>query len=169
MIKKYLSSFILFLVAALTFTACNSEDNDYDIEYTAIHPLGGQYVVTITRDGEKVTDTYCYLANTSANDADKCWVRIGSYNTSRTYCINGKISCDVKSLTFSGSDIENLAGNVASSTETFTLTNGKLELNGITTPSGTVTDKISFTYTTTKDPGATYTVSGYRYTGWPED
>ena len=24
-------------------TACNSEDLSYDIEYTPIHPLGGQY------------------------------------------------------------------------------------------------------------------------------
>lgn len=161
---------MLLLIAALSFTACNSEDNDYDIEYTAIHPLGGQYVVTITRDGETVVEGYrCFLANTSDNDVDKCWIRIGLYSASSVYCINGKISCDVKSLTFSGTNIENLAGNVVSSDETFTLTNGKLELNGITAPSGTVTDKISFTYTTTKDPGATYSVSGYRYTGWPED
>lgn len=85
------------------------------------------------------------------------------------YNINGKISCDVKTLSFSGSNIENLAGNVASSTETFTLTDGKLELKGITAPSGTVADKISFTYTTSKDPGVTYSVVGWRYTGWSED
>lgn len=170
MIKRYFTNFMFLMIAALTFTACNSEDNDYDIEYTAIHPLGGQYTCTITRNGETIQEGYnCYLANTSANDADKCWIRVGSYSASSTFCINGKISCDVKSLTFSGSNIENLAGNVASSTETFTLTDGKLELNGITTPSGTVTDKISFTYTTTKDPGATYTVTGWRYTGWEED
>lgn len=170
MIKKYLSSLMLLMIAAFAFTACNSEDLDYDIEYTAIHPLGGQYTVTITRNGETYKEgVSCYLANTEANDADKCWVRIGNYSASSTYCINGKISCDVKSLTFSGSNIENLAGNVASSSETFTLTDGKLELKGITAPSGTVADKISFTYTTTKDPDATYTVSGYRYTGWPED
>ena len=56
-----------------------------------------------------------------------------------------------------------------SSDETFTLTDGLIELNGITAPSGTITDRISFTYTTTIDPGATYTVEGYRYTGWAED
>ena len=36
----------------------------------------------------------------------------------------------------------NLAGNVASSEETFTVTDGKLELNGATAPSGTIADKI---------------------------
>ena len=49
------------------------------------------------------------------------------------------------------------------------MTDGKLELNGATAPSGTIADKISFTYTTTVDPGVTYTVEGYRYTGWTED
>ena len=72
-------------------------------------------------------------------------------------------------LSFSGADVMKLAGNVASSEETFTVDDGKLELNGATAPSGTIADKISFTYTTTVDPGATYTVEGYRYTGWTED
>jgi hypothetical protein len=75
----------------------------------------------------------------------------------------------VPSLTFSGTNIENLAGNVASSTETFTITDGKLELKGATAPSGTIADKVTFTFTTTKNPGVTYRVEGYRYTGWSED
>lgn len=118
----------------------------------------------------------CFLANTTDYDKDKCWIRIGSYNSSNTvsdelkrYFINGKISCDVPNLSFFGTDVENLAGNVASSDETFTLTDGKLELKGVTAPSGSLADKISFTYTTSVDPGATYSVVGYRYTGWNED
>ena len=133
-------------------TACNSEDLSYDIEYTPIHPLGGQYTVSVSRNGAVVAEHVdCF------GDAAK------------SYFINGKISCNVPELSFSGTDIMNLAGNVASSDETFTLTDGKLELNGATAPSGTVCDKISFTYTTTVDPGVTYTVEGYRYTGWTED
>ena len=158
-------------------TACNSEDLSYDIEYTPIHPLGGQYTVSVSRNGAVVAEHVdCFLANTSDYDTDKCWIRIGAYNSANTpgdaaksYFINGKISCNVPELSFSGTDIMNLAGNVASSDETFTLTDGKLELNGATAPSGTVCDKISFTYTTTVDPGVTYTVEGYRYTGWTED
>lgn len=161
-------------------TACNSEDLSYDIEYTPIHPLGGQYTVSVSRNGAVVAEHVdCFLANTSDYDTDKCWIRIGAYNSAnsantpgdaaKSYFINGKISCNVPELSFSGTDIMNLAGNVASSDETFTLTDGKLELNGATAPSGTVCDKISFTYTTTVDPGVTYTVEGYRYTGWTED
>lgn len=162
-------TYILFLVATLALTACNSEDRSYDVDYTAIHPLGGQYVVSVTRNSEAPKQTYATLSNTVDNVANHCWIRIGSYTTAGAMGINGKISCDVKATTFAGNNIENLAGNVVTSKETFTLTNGKVELKGITAPSGTVADKISFTYTTTKDPGAVYTVEGWRYTGWPED
>lgn len=166
---KHLKYIFLMLLASLSLASCNSEDFDYDIEYTPIHPLGGQYVVTVSKDGTEVGMMYCTIANTASNDTDKCWVRVGSVTAASAFNINGKISCDVPALSFSGSNIENLAGNVVSSTETFTLTDGKLELKGITAPSGTIADKISFTYTTSKDPGATYSVVGWRYTGWPED
>ena len=166
---KHLKYIFLMLLVSLSLASCNSEDNDYDIEYTAIHPLGGQYVVTVSKNGAEVGMMYCTIANTVSNETDKCWVRVGSVTAAGAYNINGKISCDVKGLSFSGTNIENLAGNVASSSETFTLTDGKLELNSITAPSGTVTDKISFTYTTSKDPGVTYSVTGWRYTWWPED
>lgn len=63
----------------------------------------------------------------------------------------------------------NLAGYVATSTNTFTLTEGKVVLNGVTAPSGTVADAISFTFTNSRFPGKTYTAEGYRYTGWAED
>jgi len=165
--KKFI--YIFTMLFAVVFSACNSEDLDYDIEYTPIHPIGGQYRISIVDEaGETVVaKTDCYLSNTSAYDTDKCWVRIGNYNTSASnaYSINGKISCDVKSLTFSGTAM-NLAGNVASSDENFTVTNGKIELKGATAPSGTVCDKISFTFTRDDFPGKTYTVTGYRYTGW---
>jgi len=166
--------YIAMMLFALTcITSCETY-GDYEIEYTPIHPMGGQYVVKITKDyGTEVTvvsaKINCFVANTADYDTDKCWVRIGSRTTAGLYGINGKLGCDVSSLTFAGTDIENLAGGVASSTETFTITDGKITLNGITAPSGTVTDKISFTYTTTKDPGAVYSVEGYRYTGWEED
>lgn len=169
--KKF--TYIFFMLFAVVFSACNSEDFEYDIEYTPIHPIGGQYRISIVDEtGAEVklsSSMYCYLSNTSDNATDKCWIRIGNYNTSakNAYSINGKIACDVKSLTFSGTAM-NLAGNVTSSNENFTVSNGKIELKGATAPSGTVCDKISFTYTRDNFPGKTYTVTGYRYTGWTE-
>ena len=169
--KKF--TYIFFMLFAVVFSACNSEDFEYDIEYTPIHPIGGQYRVSIVDEtGAEVklsSSMYCYLSNTSDNATDKCWIRIGNYNTSakNAYSINGKIACDVKSLTFSGTAM-NLAGNVTSSNENFTVSNGKIELKGATAPSGTVCDKIRFTFTRDNFPGKTYTVTGYRYTGWTE-
>ena len=169
--KKF--TYIFFMLFAVVFSACNSEDFEYDIEYTPIHPIGGQYRVSIVDEtGAEVklsSSMYFYLSNTSDNATDKCWIRIGNYNTSakNAYSINGKIACDVKSLTFSGTAM-NLAGNVTSSNENFTVSNGKIELKGATAPSGTICDKISFTFTRDNFPGKTYTVTGYRYTGWTE-
>ncbi|MDR0977321.1 MAG: hypothetical protein LBL78_06180, partial [Prevotellaceae bacterium] len=120
---------------------------------------------------EQVYRNFCYIANTSDYDTNKCWVRIGAYNLAATnpWAINGKIDCNVPALTFQGSNIENLAGNVASSAETFTLTDGKVVLGGVTTPSGATADAISFTFTNSRFPGRTFRAEGYRYTGWGED
>lgn len=172
---KHFKYIILTLLVTIGFVSCNQENNDFDIEYTAIHPMGGQYRISITDEaGTSIavpSSIYCYLANTSDNSTTQCWIRIGNYNSaaSLVYSINGKINCNVDELTFSGSNIMNLAGNVTTSTETFNITDGKIELKGATAPSGTVADKISFTYTRTKFSGKTYKVTGYRYTGWPED
>ena len=66
-------------------TACNSEDLSYDIEYTPIHPLGGQYTVSVSRNGAVVAEHVdCFLANTSDYDTDKCWIRIGTFPPLRT-------------------------------------------------------------------------------------
>lgn len=167
---KQIKNLFVLLLTALAITACNSEDFDYDIEYTPIHPLGGQYTVTVSCNGTTVADgVMCTIANTIENDKDKCWIRIGTVSADQVYCINGKISCNVSTLSFSGSDVENLAGNVASSSDRFTLTDGTIALKGTTAPSGTVADKITFSYTTSRNQGAVYTVTGYRYTGWGED
>ena len=71
--KKF--TYIFFMLFAVLFSACNSEDFDYDIEYTPIHPIGGQYRVSIVdetgtegvavdcaRDGldSDTNETYCH-------------------------------------------------------------------------------------------------------------
>jgi len=72
--------YIYMLLSCLwILTACNSEDLSYDIEYTPIHPLGGQYTVSVSRNGAVVAEHVdCFLANTSDYDTDKCWIRIGA-------------------------------------------------------------------------------------------
>ena len=68
----------------------------------------------------------------------------------------------------SGSNVENLAGNVASSSATFSV-EGVVVEQGATCPSGEVTEKITMTFTNSNFPGKTYKVTGWKYTGWSED
>lgn len=165
---RYIS--VLFLLL-LGFASCETY-GDYEVEYSSIYPLSGKYRIVVTDEaGTQVYRNYCEISNTVDESTTQCWLRIGSYSLSgsNAYSINGKINCDVNALTFSGSSIENLAGNVATSTNTFTLTEGMVVLKGATAPSGTVCDAISFTFTNSRFPGKTYTAVGYRYTGWSED
>lgn len=169
---KQIKNILWLLFAVLALASCDTYSEDFDIEYTPIHPVGGMYRISVTDEaGANVYSEYCYIANTADNASNQCWFRIGNYNAKPTepWAINGKISCDVPALSFSGANIENLAGNVASSTETFTVADGKVEMQAATAPSGTKADKISFTFTNSRFPGKTYKAEGYRYTGWGED
>lgn len=170
---------ILWVLLAFTVASCGIDD--YDIEYTSIYPMGGQYrIISLTDEtgaelAGKISSSlrYVYISNTVDNVDNKCWVRIGNYNTSPNnfYSINGKVDCNVsnkQSMTFSGTNIENLAGNVVSSTNTFSV-EGVVVEKGATCPSTQVTESISLTFTNSKFPGKTYKVTGWKYTGWPED
>ncbi len=164
--------YILLTLLTVFMASCNSEDNNYEIAYTKTWPLDGQYKVTVTDATGAVVKSglFCYISNTVDDVNNKIWLRIGNYNQAAkdAFGINGKLDCDVAALTFSG-QTQNLSGNVATSTETFSVTSGSIVLKGAKAPSGTVCDKISFTFTRTNFPGKTYKVEGYRYTGWPED
>ena len=167
---KHFKNIFTALLVMIAMVSCETY-GDYEVEYTPIHPLSGQYRITVyDQSNTEIYRNYCYIANTVDNAKDKCWIRIGAYNASSAmnWSINGKINCDVSSLSFSGS-AENLAGNVTSSSETMSVTNGIIVLNGTTAPSGTTTDKISFTFTNSRFPGETFRAEGYRYTGWGSD
>lgn len=169
---KQINNILWLFFAIIALASCDTYSEDFDVEYTPIHPLGGQYRVHVTDEsGTEILKDFCYIANTSDNSSTECWIRIGDYNADaqKAWAINGKIGCDVSALSFSGSNIENLAGNVVSSSETFSLSDGKIVLNGATAPSGTVMDKISFTFTNSRFPGKSFKVDGYRYTGWSGD
>ena len=170
---------IMLVLLALISVSCSIEK--YDIEYTAIAPMGGQYrIISLTDETGTELKTsisssyrYVWLSNTVLDESDKCWVRIGSYSAagSNFYAINGKINCNVtdrQNMTFSGTNVENLAGNVAHSTRTFSV-EGVVVENGAKCPSSEVTESITLTFTHSDFPGKTYKVTGWKYTGWPED
>ena len=175
---KYIKN-ILWLLLAFVAVSCGIDD--YKIEHNAIFPMGGQYrIISLTDEAGTELATsiatasrYVYVVNTIDNDADKCWVRIGNYNQSASafYGINGKVSCNVTdkdNMTFAGANVENLAGNVASSSNTFSV-DGVVVEDGVRCPSGEITESITMTFTNSKFPGKTYKVTGWKYTGWPED
>jgi hypothetical protein len=178
---KKIKYILCSVVALLSLAACETY-GDYEVKYSSIFPLSGQYRIEVTEADTLVYRNYVYIANTSDESTTQCWIRIGSYNLSgaNPYSINGKISCDVENLTFEGSNIENLAGNVVTSDYTFTLTGGKVTLNGAVAPSGDASqnedltedvksDAIEFTFTNSRFPGRTFKATGYRYTYWPGD
>jgi hypothetical protein len=96
------------------------------------------------------------------------WIRATSSSTLYTGRFTGKINCDPDELSFEGNAAENTYYTTAP-VPTFTITSGKVELNGYTTASGGKSDKITFTMTDTRKAGKTYTVTGFRRTFWPED
>jgi len=175
---KFIKNIVWVLFASL-MVSCGIED--YDIEYTAIFPMGGQYrIISLTDEtGTELksklsnSDRYVFLSNTVLDESDKCWVRIGRYSVapSNFYGINGKVSCNVtnkQNMTFSGSNVENVAGNNYSSGTTFSV-EGVVVENGATCPSSEVTESITMAFTHSAFPGKTYKVTGWKYTGWPED
>lgn len=190
--KKILYFLSFVLLAA--FTAC-SEGTDFDIEYTPIAPVGGQYKVNVYRgyDASKTdaefwasnpaqVDTiiktdgkgstlgilYAFLSNTTDYDKDKAWIRVGNYSSKAAYAINAKVSIDMSTYTFGGEGVDDFIGNSATATDKVTVS-GQCGHNTYTTASGTVTDEISFTYSRSDQPGYHYKVTGFKYTGWSED
>lgn len=190
---KKILYFLSFVFVAL-FTAC-SEGDDFDIDYTPMAPVGGEYRINVERgydasktdaeywasnptDAEFIFKTdgtgttsgvlYAYLSNTTDYDKDKAWIRVGSAASKAAYAINAKVSIDMSSYTFGGENVDDFIGNSATATDKVTVS-GKCGHNTYTTVSGTVTDEISFTYSRSDQPGYHYRVTGFKSTGWAED
>ena len=189
--------FLLMSLIVMLFSAC-SEGTDFDIDYTPIAPIGGQYVLNIERgydpsktdaeywasnptNVEKLYNTegtlpnekdgtvvYAYLSNTTDYDKDKAWIRVGSYSSTADWAINAKVAIDMNSYTFGGDNVEDFIGNSATATDKV-IVSGKCGHNTYTTVSGTITDEITFTYSRSDQPGWHYKATGFKYTGWGED
>lgn len=164
---KHIYKVWMVLLALVTFTSCETY-GDYKTEYSVIYPLSGEWIVTIyDANGapvkEKVT---CNTYNTSDNAPDRMWVKMG--NAAAHYGILGKVNCSVEKKDFSGEKVPNLVDSKdgATSATTFTLSAGKVVLNGFDTPTGHKADAIEFTLTSSKYPTEVMTVKGFRKTGW---
>jgi hypothetical protein len=157
-----------FLVFA---TGCETY-KDYEIEYSPVYPLCGEWLVRFTDtsvtpnvpSGLIVLSTF----NTADNSTNQMWIRTTS--TSSTYLgrFDGKINCNVPGKAFSGNNVQNTY-YTTSTVQTFTITEGTIVTDGYDTATGGKSDKITFTMTDTRKPGKVYTISGFRRTRWPED
>ena len=188
---KKLSYLLGMFAAALMLSACN-EGTDYDIDYTPIAPIGGQYDVIIYygEDANMTDEQFCashditspdvtqlneygdyyaYLSNTTDYDKDKAWIRVGTLTQKNRFNINAKISINMSDYSFSGNGVDDFVGNSATPVDKVTI-KGFCKHNGIKTEgSGTTTDYIEFIYSRTGAPGYHFKAIGFKYTGWDED
>ncbi len=154
---KQINKLLVILLALLTFSSCETY-GDYEIEYTAIYPLCGEWVVNVTGedggDGGKGGDIIV--------EVDKILIKMSV--ATNDWGVRGKIHCDVASKSFDGDGIANLlhADDGINSTVTFNIS-GKVIVDGYTTQANTKVDAIEFTLT---QNGKSMTVKGFRKTGW---
>lgn len=180
--------FLLLALVVMMFSAC-SEGTDFDIDYTPIAPIGGQYALNIEKgydpsktdaeywdsnpsDVEEICNVsdgvFGFLSNTTDYDKDKAWIRIGNYSTATEWAINAKVSINMSDYIFSGTDVDNFIGNSATSKGKITVS-GKCGHNTYKTATGTITDEITIVYSRADQPGFHYRAKGFKYTGWDED
>ena len=154
---KQMKKILIALLAVLTFTACETY-NDYETEYSVLYPICGEWIVNVyNASGEVVKEKVtCNTYNTSDNATDKMWIKIGV--AANNYGILGKVNCSVPNLVDSEDGL--------TSGTTFSISGGKVTLDGFDTPTGYKADAIEFTLTNSKYPGETLTVKGFRKTGW---
>lgn len=175
--KIYKIFLLLFCVTAF-FTSCETY-GDPDVDYSSVEKMSGEWVIRLNDAntkallnvlGYKDDKVPIYTYNTSDGSKTQMWLRIGSASISATspyapFAVKGKVNIDLGSKTFSASDVE----NGFFSGKKFSVSEGKVILDGTVTPSGGKADSISFKLTSDLHPGITYIVSGYRRTGWHED
>ena len=188
--KKFIYLFCM-LATVIAFNGCK-EGTDFDIDYTPIAPIGGQYDVIVyygvdesktdaefwaTHDinSEDVTqlneygDLYATLSNTTDYDRDKAWIRVGGYSGKNVYNINAKVSIDMSTYKFYGTGVDDFVGNSATPVDQATVDGFCTHNQYKTEASGTLTDYIEFTYSRTGAPGYHFKAVGFKYTGWTED
>ena len=160
---KQINKLLVILLALVTFSSCETY-GDYEIEYTAIYPLCGEWVVNVTgEDGGVLAEgVTCNTYNTPDDATDKMWIKMSV--ATNDWGVRGKIHCDVASKSFDGDGIANLlhADDGINSTVTFNIS-GKVIVDGYTTQANTKVDAIEFTLT---QNGKSMTVKGFRKTGW---
>ena len=160
----------LLLLAFTTFTSCDEVGDDGgDPGGTAVEAMAGDWYIQLLVDGEDVYGLGYNLIttyNTSSNtnemfiDDHELWP--------------AKVKCpvNINDLTFSGTDLENEYSYTSEGVAIYpslTITNGIIVEDGATTSGGNTSHSITYDVVFSDDPNTTYTITGYKRTGFPED
>lgn len=173
--KIYKIFLLLFCVTAF-FTSCETY-GDPDVDYSSVEKMSGEWVIRLNDANTKALlnvlgysddKVPIYTYNTSDGSKTQMWLRVGAVSVTSPYApfaVKGKVNIDLGSKTFSADNVE----NGFFSGKKFSVSEGKVILDGTITPSGGKADSISFKLTSDLHPGISYIVSGYRRTGWDTD
>lgn len=170
-----MKKFIYATLAALCLTATSCEKEE--IGDTATVALAGEWLVNIDAvdaDGNVVIEDPFGLGavqqityNTAANTSDAIYVDdLGLF-----WSYKVKVNANCSALTFSGSG-DNQSADYKPGECTVTIRDGKVTINGATSPHGYPVDKIEYYVTFSDDTNPadygfdSYRVSGYRRTGF---
>lgn len=170
--KSIIKSIILLCVLSVTLVSCETYD-DPKADFSPVYPLSGEWRVKITNlnTNARIAEAMYTLGtyNTSENSSTQMWLRMTSNLPGGLGSMKVKINCDVPSLGFSVTDGDNLHVTTNAKLGTVSITEGKVTLNSVEMPSKVMSDRIFFKFTSSRVPGVTYAVEGYRRTRWNED
>ncbi len=157
--KRFIKILLVACIALVGLNSCETY-GDYKQDFSPIYPLCGEWVVNIVDNATNVkTKAVIYTYDTADKSSNVMWLWINS----KAFGTKCKVDCNPAACTFSGS---NLANALYSGTNN--VLDGSVVVDGATTPSSGKSDSIHFTYFSSLS-NSTYTVDGYRRTGWPED
>lgn len=156
----------------LVFASGCETYKDYEIEYSPVYPLCGEWLVRFTETSvtPNVTSGLIVMStfNTADNSTNRMWIRTTSTSSAYTGRFDGKIDCNVEGKSFNGENVQNTY-YTTSPVPTFTITEGIIIIDGYDTATGGKSDKITFTMTDTRKAGKVYKVTGFRRTRWLDD
>lgn len=166
-IKKSLKN--IFLGALFVGALVSCEDNGYD-EYepqrTALQEMSGEWWIDIT--DASTGDVYVQHALHKTYDNNNGGLvitdRVGSSNTFTGWWTDTVVNADPGSLTFSGSNLPNMADD-----SEVTITEGRIMKGAAHSRTGAVTDSIYFKGVYNYDPETVLVFSGHKRTGFEDD
>lgn len=169
--KKIIKKTSLISALFILIISCDNKGyEDYEPVITPSSSLNGEWYIDITDADGEVQVQHALHKTYDSNDG-QLWIsdhigEPGSYTPTdfTGWWLLGKVIYDASTLTFSGSDVDNIAdGSIVNITE------GKILKNAARSASGTITDSIYFKAEFDYDPGNVLTFSGHKKTGFLED